>query len=323
MAERIDSIYLDYSGFRPETAGKVRHLLIVLDRISKHPYLESRVCLHGGTALNLFILDVPRLSVDIDLNYIGSTDRDVMYAERPKLERGIIDIGKELGYEVSSGVAEHSGRTFKLRYQSEYGSDFVKVDVDYLNRSPLLPVVEKAVETSDGARITFPLNSDIEVIGGKVKALLGRVVPRDLYDVCKISEIYLDILSSGDERLVRRIMLYCASLSDPFPRPFEVAARFVNRQRDMEDILYPTLVDGDKPDLQALIDIAATFISEMATPKESCEAEYLSNAAKGEFQPELLFDDYPDVLEAAQNDPAALWKMQNLRNMQIGESTDA
>jgi len=323
MAERVNDIYLDYSGFRPETADKVRHLLVVLDRISKHPYLKGRVCLHGGTALNLFFLSVPRLSVDIDLNYIGSTDRDVMYAERPKLEQGIIDIGKELGFGVSLGVEEHSGRTFKLHYQSENGSDFVKVDVDYLNRSPLLPVVEKAVETCDGAKIAFPLNSAVEVIGGKVKALLGRVVPRDLYDVYKIAEIYPDCLGPEDEHLAKRILLYYASLSDPFPRQFEVATRFANRQRDTEEILYPTLAVGDQPDLQAMISAASAFICEVTTPQEDGEADYLSNAAKGKFQPELLFGDCPKVLQAALRDPAAFWKMQNLKSIQIGENTDA
>jgi len=40
----------------------------------------------GGTALNLFIFDVPRLSVDIDVNYIGAPDLDTMQKERPHVE---------------------------------------------------------------------------------------------------------------------------------------------------------------------------------------------------------------------------------------------
>ena len=39
-----------------------------------HPFLGRRMALKGGTALNLFVLDFPRLSVDIDLNYIGACD---------------------------------------------------------------------------------------------------------------------------------------------------------------------------------------------------------------------------------------------------------
>src|ERR1035438_4384862 len=54
------------SGFRPEILEKVLHLLRLLDAIRRHPYLKERLVLKGGTALNLFEFDVPRLSVDIN-----------------------------------------------------------------------------------------------------------------------------------------------------------------------------------------------------------------------------------------------------------------
>ena len=59
------------TGFRPEIMEKVWHLMAILDGISVHPFLKDRLVLKGGTALNLFFFDLPRLSVDIDLNYIG------------------------------------------------------------------------------------------------------------------------------------------------------------------------------------------------------------------------------------------------------------
>lgn len=94
MAERVS---LDLTGFRPEVTEKVIRLLMVLDRMSAHPILSSRVCLHGGTALNLFVLGVPRLSVDIDLNYIGHPDREQMLADRPSVEQAVVDVATELG----------------------------------------------------------------------------------------------------------------------------------------------------------------------------------------------------------------------------------
>lgn len=57
-------------------------LLGLLEGFRSHPFLEDRFALKGGTALNLFIFDVPRLSVDIDLNYLGATEREVMLAQR-------------------------------------------------------------------------------------------------------------------------------------------------------------------------------------------------------------------------------------------------
>lgn len=71
------------SGFRPEVLEKVHRLLDVLDGMRRHPYLKSRIALKGGTALNLLVFDVPRLSVDIDLNYIGALDRETTLGERP------------------------------------------------------------------------------------------------------------------------------------------------------------------------------------------------------------------------------------------------
>ena len=57
----------DTTGFQPDVLEKVAQLLGLLDAIRSHPFLEGRLALKGGTALNLFVFDVPRLSVDIDL----------------------------------------------------------------------------------------------------------------------------------------------------------------------------------------------------------------------------------------------------------------
>jgi len=49
------------------------------------------VALKGGTALNLFLLDMPRLSVDIDLNYLGA-DRDTMLADLPRVQQAVVAV---------------------------------------------------------------------------------------------------------------------------------------------------------------------------------------------------------------------------------------
>lgn len=77
------------TGFRPEILEKALHLLTLLERLGDHPWLKGRWALKGGTALNLFVFDLPRLSVDVDLNYIGAVDLAVMRAERPQVEEAI------------------------------------------------------------------------------------------------------------------------------------------------------------------------------------------------------------------------------------------
>jgi predicted nucleotidyltransferase component of viral defense system len=66
------------TGFEPEPLEKVLRLVGLLEGLHGHPFLKPRIALKGGTALNLFWFDVPRLSVDIDINYIGAADRETM-----------------------------------------------------------------------------------------------------------------------------------------------------------------------------------------------------------------------------------------------------
>ncbi|MBE3135182.1 MAG: nucleotidyl transferase AbiEii/AbiGii toxin family protein, partial [Acidobacteria bacterium] len=77
------------TGFGAELLEKVFRLMALLDALNSHPFLKTRIALKGGTALNLFHFDVPRLSVDIDLNYLGAVDRDTMLAEKPKAEQAV------------------------------------------------------------------------------------------------------------------------------------------------------------------------------------------------------------------------------------------
>ena len=66
---------------------KVFHLLHLLESLFSHPFLKGRLALKGGMALNLFLFDLPRLSIDIDLNYIGGPQLEVMLKSVPRLKR--------------------------------------------------------------------------------------------------------------------------------------------------------------------------------------------------------------------------------------------
>ena len=70
-------------GYKPEILEKVYRLLDIFKQFLSIPYLQERLVLKGGTALNLFYFNhVPRLSVDIDLNYIGHIDRAEMLEDK-------------------------------------------------------------------------------------------------------------------------------------------------------------------------------------------------------------------------------------------------
>jgi predicted nucleotidyltransferase component of viral defense system len=63
------------NGFPADNFEKVLRLRELLTELHKHPFLSGKLVLKGGTALNLFYLDLARLSVDIDLNYVAHIDR--------------------------------------------------------------------------------------------------------------------------------------------------------------------------------------------------------------------------------------------------------
>ena len=109
------------TGFRTEVLEKVIRLLELLDTLRIHPFLRPRIALKGGTALNLFVLDVPRLSVDIDLNYVGSADRETMLADRPKVEQAIQAVCGRLGIQVKRVPSDHAGGKWRLSYTTVTG----------------------------------------------------------------------------------------------------------------------------------------------------------------------------------------------------------
>ena len=76
---------------------KVERLLDLLDEMERHPTLKRKLAPHGGTAINLFMLDIPRLSVDIDVPYIGSVSREGMLADRSRVETGMEAVAQAQG----------------------------------------------------------------------------------------------------------------------------------------------------------------------------------------------------------------------------------
>ena len=104
------------TGFRADMLEKVAHLLGLLEAIQRHPFLKGKLALKGGTALNLFVFDVPRLSVDIDLNYVGAESREAMLDERPRLEEALRAVFGREDFASRQLGTEHAGGKWTLRY---------------------------------------------------------------------------------------------------------------------------------------------------------------------------------------------------------------
>lgn len=307
----MDSAYV--REFPPQTIDKVERLLDLLEEMGQHPGLRGKLALHGGTAINLFMLGVPRLSVDIDVSYVGAVPRAEMLADRPVVERSIGEVARSQGYSVSGGGGGHAGRTFVLGYRSQWGPDHVKVDCIYMNRSPLLPVRPRSSPIRPGLGV--PMFSDAELIGGKVKAFYDRVKVRDLYDIGNLGKV---VAGWPDEEraIAHEVILWYASLSASFPFGFgSRTERFAGRERDLEEQLWPMLrLDAGRPSMAELVARADAFVGDLVLPRGEVEREYLERFADGDYEPQLLFDD-DTVAQAALMSPEAQWKLRNLRQM--------
>lgn len=194
--------------YRPEILEKVLYLMRLLELLNGHPYLKNRLVLKGGTALNLFEFDLPRLSVDIDLNYIGSADLETMKAERPKIEQAITDVCNRAEITVERRATEHAGGKWQLRYPSALGGGGnLQLDINFMLRLPLWPVVLKDSRKVGEFQVKqIPLLDINELAAAKFVALLARHVARDLFDAHQLlTKVALD-----DARLRLAFVVYGA-----------------------------------------------------------------------------------------------------------------
>ncbi len=164
------------SGYREEIVEKVLYLQAILRQLARHPDLEGAWALKGGTALNLFFLDVPRLSVDIDINYVGHGELEAMQAARPAFEAAVMACCEREDCTVRRMPAEHAGGKLRLRYTAAAGgTGSLEIDVNFLLRRPVLGLEHRAPRfPADAGAETVPLLSLEEIAAGKFACASAR-----------------------------------------------------------------------------------------------------------------------------------------------------
>ncbi|MFQ5792067.1 MAG: nucleotidyl transferase AbiEii/AbiGii toxin family protein, partial [Acidobacteriota bacterium] len=203
------------SDFRPEVLEKVHHLLGILSRLEENELSHGQWVLKGGTAINLFHLDVPRLSVDIDLNFVGVEDLHALDEARRIFERALQASCAREGCSVRRAPIEHAGGKFRLRYASLLGGEQnLEVDVSYVARVPLFGIERRACSlvqlASDSA---VPLLTLSELAAGKFVALVTRGAARDFFDASSLIELNPGMLTSTEFR-VAFVVQIAASRTD-------------------------------------------------------------------------------------------------------------
>jgi hypothetical protein len=290
------------TGFRAGPLETVFRLVELLGRIDAH--FGNELSLRGGTALNLLHLDVPRLSVDIDLDFVGTADAEEAQQRRPELLAELEALARAAGYEVAQERASYAMAHLRLPYVGADGRPAqLKLDVNFIDRVPVLPPERLPVRHLFGDDLpaskmqTFTL---AELAAAKTIALVRRALPRDLFDVAMLAE-----LPGIDDELLRTALVVRGAGYPP-PSPTAYSAQVVERIR-VVGWRSEVVALGRRPLPMSLDEgkARAGHFIDRATELTDGQREFLCQLEASELRPEFLSGEDDRV---AMN-PALLWRL--------------
>lgn len=283
---------------RKEFLAQARLML----RLMPHVADEKSFALKGGTAINFFVRDMPRLSVDIDLTYLPIEPRELSLRNisgallriKSSITRAFPDFNV---HESKAG-----GLALKLVVRAPMAE--VKIEPNTVMRGAVDAVVTRAL--SKKARDVFEAAvkvrtlSEPELFGGKICAALDRQHPRDLFDI--------------------KLLLDGPGLTPEIRKGFLV--HLISHDRPMHEIIEPTRKDvraafesefkemTDEPvEYEALIDARERLIAQLKTGLTAAEKIFLLSVKEGRPAWPLL------GLAGVERLPAVQWKLKNIGKM--------
>lgn len=257
---------------------------------------DPSLALKGGTAINLFYRDLPRLSVDLDFVYLPVADRDRSLAGITKaLERVARRAEEALG-----GIRVQAQDAGRGKLVAQQGRTTITVEVNTVLRGSVYPANHRTALPSVEERfgdIEAQVLSFEDVYAGKFVAALDRQHPRDLFDVM----LLLD--NEGiSGRLLDAFVVYLASHDRPIaevldPREKDLRAVYENEFADMADS--PVMLDR-------LVDARGRLIAELRRGLQARRRDFLYSIKR--LDPDWSLLPVPHVAEL----PGIRWKLHNL-----------
>lgn len=310
---RYDIVYLgkkaEELGFIRDTLEKVTRLSDILDYMNSNPILKKSLALKGGTAINLTIFNLPRLSVDLDFDYMVSNTREEMLLHRTLINETIDRFMLLQGYSKNTKTKNpHSLDSWVYDYFGASGNkDNIKIEINYSLRAHLLPSEERVINTEHLSKIYHVKTlAPVEIFGSKINALLSRAAARDLYDVQNM--IRFELFNASDQILLRKAVVFYAAISAKvINKSFNTEAIDTITQRKIKTDLLPVIKKKDEFELESAKKLVKSYISDLMNLTLE-EREFLNCFEAGDFVPELVFEDR-DMLNRIKYHPMALWKV--------------
>ena len=275
---------------------KYKNQVCLLVRVLPHVAQEKCFALHGGTAINLFVRNMPRLSVDIDLTYLPIEDRQTTL-------KNINDALGRIGTSIKDTLPDT-----EISYQPSAGKliiradgEQIKLEVNLTKRGTIKTPEEMML--CDSAQKMYEASSVIQVVplgqlyGGKICAALDRQHPRDLFDVKLLME------NEGFSDNVRKGFLLCLLCSN---RPInEILVPNFQDQRQALDNQFTGMSDTEftYDDFEKTRAQLVCTVNKSMTDKDK---EFLLSFKNCE--PDWRIYDFERF-------PAVQWKLQNLRQL--------
>jgi predicted nucleotidyltransferase component of viral defense system len=297
-------------GYKPEILEKVYRLLDVFQQIMSVPYLKDRLVLKGGTALNLFCFEeLPRLSVDIDLNYIGALDREKMLEEKPMIMDAIQQVMLQNQFERHRAPMMHAGGKMVWFYPSLLGQrGSLEIDINFMYRQPLFPVLLKSPNIQEYRHLQGPVLDIHELAAGKLSALFDRSASRDWFD----AHYLLTQMPLDKSKLKLALVTYLAMTKIDLSHlvPEQINFDLTDLRNRLVPVMHQMSVSRNTRELKGWAVTRIEELREQLTdllPLEANEVMFINRIrSEGTICPELITDD-GELAQKIISHPAINW----------------
>lgn len=294
--------------FTRNTLEKALRLSEILTYLNTNPITRDVLPLKGGTAINFTIFKLPRLSVDIDLDFHSTLTREEMLQTRTQITFDIETHLRTQGYSREIiRKPSHSLEPLVFSYRNLGGSkDNIKIEINYSLRSHIFPLCLRSINTElFDTSIKVLCLDPIEIFASKINALINRAAARDLYDIHNM--ISFNILSESDYELLRKATIFYTAISQAsIPKKYDFLKIEQISSRKIKTELQPVIYKNESISLESMKAKVVAFLSQLLTLSAE-EDTFLTEFSNNNFLPELLFED-EELLARIRNHPMALWK---------------
>lgn len=277
----------------------------LLAQVAPLMFVDDTFALKGGTAINLFVRDMPRLSVDLDLVFPDHTlPRDAALTRINEAVRQAAERLKKRGFQTHAPAAAGETKLLVRR-----GSIQVKIEVNFVMRGTVQPV--RRASLTPAARDVLMADLDIPVVsledvyGGKLVAALDRQHPRDLFDVMQL--FAHEGITPG---MRRAFVVYLSSSNRPIHEVLFTPLRDI--RHDYEHNFQG--MTAEPVPLDALLATRERMVREIQQGLDDNERRFLLSLVAGTPDWSLLGITHLEQL------PSIRWKLHNLAQLQ---KTDA